>query len=157
MRRIAVMAMCAVILLSLASFAQTAADDKVGSALDHSGKYMSMKDRLGLTDDQVAKLKSIRVDLVQKNKPLIEQSSALAKELRTLLQSDDPDLGAVESKIKDLNNVRMQVILNRISAAKEANKVLTPEQKEKLKGAREKQRSMMRGKMQQGTNTQKGK
>lgn len=149
MKKLLLLTVCVIMVLSCASFAQMMGDDDMGNMVDHSGKYMGMKDKLGLTQEQAAKMKEIKDNLGQKNKPLIEQRNTLSKELKALLKQDDPDLAAVEAKIKELQNVRTQIMLNKISAAKASNKVLTKEQKDKIRHKAEAKKSKMKERMQQ--------
>jgi len=122
-----------VLFLGMASFAQDVVKDTASTEVKNAGRYMSLKDQLGLTDEQSAKLKAINADLAQKNSVLVNQVNAISKEIGDIMNADDPDLKQAETKVRDLEKIRTQIMLNRLSAMKDVGKVLTKEQKEKMK------------------------
>jgi Spy/CpxP family protein refolding chaperone len=136
-------------LLGVASFAQDIVDDSVAIATDNTARYVAVKDQIGLTNDQVAKLNDIRENLRNKNAGLIKQRDELTRSIRDLVRADDPDLDQVASKVRDLENVRPQIIMNRLDAAKSANNVLTADQKTKLQQINADRKSRAANRMQQ--------
>ena len=136
MKKTVILSICLLLIMGFAAFAQDDIEDAVAAGTDHCGKYIAMKDKLGLSDGQTAKLKEIRTNLGQKISALVKERNELRKEIRNLVKAEDPDLGAIEAKVKELEKVNTQILMARLSAAKDAGKVLTKEQKEKLKKVR---------------------
>ena len=133
MKKCLLLAICFASFLGMASFAQDVVKDSASAEVKNANRYISLKDKLGLTDEQSAKLKAINMDLAQKNSVLINQVNAISKEIGDIMNADDPDLKQAETKVRDLEKIRTQIMLNRLSSMKEVGKVLTKEQKEKIK------------------------
>ncbi len=152
MKRYMVLSVCMLLLLGFASFAQDMVDDSVAIATDNTARYVSVKDQLGLTNDQVVKLNSIRDNLKKQNADLIKQRDDLTKSIRDLVRADNPDYDQVASKVRDLENVRPQIILNRLSAAKDASNVLTADQKTKMQQINADRKTRAMNRMQQMQN-----
>ena len=100
-------------------------------------RIVAMRAELGLSDDQVAKLKAIQSDLRAKNKPLLDQIRAalgtdegIAKALRALTPEQR------RAKREALAPVLRTLRANTRAAMKEARGVLTAEQQAKLREAR---------------------
>lgn len=132
MKRYMILSVCMLLVLGFASFAQDLVDDSVAIATDNTSRIVAMKDQIGLTNDQVVKLNSIRDNLRKQNADLIKQRDDLTKSIRDMVRADNPDYDGVASKVRDLENVRPQIILNRLNAAKAASQVLTADQQTKL-------------------------
>ncbi len=136
MDRKLIFAFCLILVLGFAfgSFAkEVSLDEDVVSKADVCDKYIGLKSKLNLTDEQAQKIKNIKTNFGEKNASLIKERNRISKELREILKAEEPDFGAVEAKVKELQNVRTEIMLNKLRSAKEAQKVLTAEQKEKLK------------------------
>ncbi len=133
MKKYLLLAVCFVLFLGMVSFAQDVVKDSASAEVKNANRAINLKDKLGLTDEQSAKLKAINTDLAQKNSVLVNQVNAISKEIGDIMNSDDPDLKQAETKVRDLEKIRTQIMLNRLSAMKEVGKVLTKEQKEKIK------------------------
>jgi Spy/CpxP family protein refolding chaperone len=133
MKKYILLSICFVLFLGIASFAQDVVKDSASAGAKNAEKIMSAKDTLGLTDEQSAKLKAINEDLRQKNTDLVKQMNAVSKDIETIMNADDPDLKQAEVKVRDLEKIRTQIMLNRLSAMKEVDKVLTKEQRAKIK------------------------
>jgi Spy/CpxP family protein refolding chaperone len=92
-----------------------------------------LADRLDLSEEQRDEIKDV---LTAHQKDMIQQKAdrELAEvELRELVQSDDPDLDAIEEQIKEIANLEAQTRYSQIKAMVDARSVLTDEQKEALK------------------------
>lgn len=95
----------------------------------------------GLTDEQTAKLKAIQLDL-DKTRIKTEADIMIAeRELQALLDDDKSDLGAIEAKVKQSEDLEVGLRMAAIKAKREAKAVLTPEQTEKLKTFHERMRA----------------
>lgn len=92
-----------------------------------------LADRLDLSEEQRGEIKDV---LTAHQKYMIQQKAdrELAEvELRELVQSDDPDLDAIEEQIKEIANLEAETRYSQIKAMVDARSVLTDEQKEALK------------------------
>lgn len=133
MKKVLLFAFCIVMAAGMASFAADEVDKAVAAGTDHAGKFISFKKDLGLSDEQVAKLKEIRENIANKNGSLVKEAKSLMDAVKTLSNADDPDLSAIEVKVRALEKVRTDIFMNRLSGAKASGKVLTNDQKLKLK------------------------
>jgi Spy/CpxP family protein refolding chaperone len=133
MKKYLLLVICSVLFLGMAAFAQDVVKDSASAEVKGTGKYMSMKDTLGMTDEQSAKMKAINSDLMKKNSVLVGQVNAISKEIGDIMNADDPDLKKAETKVRELEKIRTQIMLNRLSAMKEVGKILTKEQKDKIR------------------------
>jgi Spy/CpxP family protein refolding chaperone len=136
MKKYILFSICFVLFLGFASFAADVVKDSAAAGAKNADKIMSAKDKLGLTDEQSAKLKAINADLKQKNTDLVKQTNVLSKGLSDIMNADDPDLKKAEVTVRELEKVRTQIMLNRLSAMKEVDKVLTKEQRAMMKQMR---------------------
>ena len=90
------------------------------------------RERLGLSEEQVAALRSLRSDFY---KQAIKQEAELRVsdfELGELLGVEPIDLAAVEAKVKQLEGLRAKHRLSRIRTLVKGKALLTPEQRSKL-------------------------
>jgi Spy/CpxP family protein refolding chaperone len=149
MKKLIILSVSMFLVMGVASFAQDMVDDSVAISTDNAIRYVAEKDRIGLTNDQVTQLNSIRDSLRTKNADLIKKRDELTRSIRDLVRADNPDYDQVSSKVRDLENVRPQIILNRLSAAKDANNVLTADQRSKLQQLNAERKSMAANRLQQ--------
>ncbi|MHB8483611.1 MAG: Spy/CpxP family protein refolding chaperone [Nitrospiria bacterium] len=87
-----------------------------------------MKERLKLNDDQVARLKKIRLDY---RKEMIKRRADLQVgelELWEILDSKNLDSAKAEKKVKELESLKADQMIYRIKALQETRKILTDEQ-----------------------------
>lgn len=140
MKKLIILSICFLLLFGFAAFAQEQAEGQdveeavaTGTNIDN---YVAEEGKLGLTQDQKTKLKEIKDKLGQENSKLIKERNQIMSEIKTMMKEDEPDFGKVESRVRDLEKVRSQIMLNKLSAAKKADNVLTKEQKEKMKQVR---------------------
>ena len=91
------------------------------------------KERLNLTDDQVAKLKKIRSDY---QKEMIKRKANLRVamlELWEIIDAKNLDMGKAEKKVKELEVMQSDLMLYRIKTLQETRKFLTDEQYEQFR------------------------
>lgn len=93
---------------------------------------------IGLTADQVAKLKDIQLNL-DKARIKAEADIRIAeRELRALIDDEKSDLGAIEAKVKQSGDLQVALRLTSIKTRREVLGLLTPEQRAKEKAEHEK-------------------
>lgn len=96
---------------------------------------------LGLTDEQVAKAKEIRMSGHNKMKPLMEKKRLKIQEIRSVKESSSMSAKAQDKKIEtlkgDLHKIDQQMRQMRRDNEKEFEAILTPEQKLKYQQIKE--------------------
>jgi protein CpxP len=93
---------------------------------------------IGLKEDQVIKLKEMQLDL-DKTRIKTEADIQIAeRELRSLIEDDKSDMGSIESKLKQSEDLQVGLRMASIKTKREALALLTPEQREKEKAEHEK-------------------
>lgn len=93
---------------------------------------------IGLTADQVAKLKEMQLNL-DKTRIKMEADIQIAeRELKSLVEDEKSDLGAIEAKLKQSEDQQIALRLASIKARREVLGLLTPEQRAKEKAEHEK-------------------
>jgi len=131
-------------------------------------QMLDRKAELGLTADQESRLKQIRKDLAEKNKPLVEQvektigERASRDQMKAMSDSEREEYvmaRAAEGKShQELQPVYKQLRENRKAAWQQAKTVLNPDQAAKVEGwAKEKQKEMQAKAKAQGQGQGKGK
>ena len=99
-----------------------------------AGGFLGMKEELGLTDAQVKKLKSMKMN---QKKKAIDDGAEIQKielELHELMGEDEIDIKAVDRIIDKIADQKAKIQKNCIRGMVDARKVLTSEQRKKLKG-----------------------
>lgn len=89
----------------------------------------------GLTDEQVAKLKALQLDLDRTRIKTEADIMVAERELQALLEDEKSDMAAIEAKVKQSEELEVGLRMAAIKAKREAKALLTPEQREKLKAA----------------------
>ncbi len=98
--------------------------------IDHILKF---KDGMAITEDQVAKLQTIKTDF-KKTKIKMKADIQLASvDLHTLLRNDKGSLNEIEAKLKDLYDTRAGMYFASVKASRDAKAVLTAEQRSRMK------------------------
>jgi Spy/CpxP family protein refolding chaperone len=98
--------------------------------IDHILKF---KDGMAITEDQVAKLQSIKTDF-EKTKIRMKADIALTSvDLHDLLRDDKGTLNEVEAKLKNLYDKRADLYLASVKSTRDAKAVLTDEQRARMK------------------------
>jgi len=106
-----------------------------GGSVQGRKTILDFKQELKLTEDQVKSIKKIIDEFETKNRPLLEKLIALDKELKELLEKEG-DLGEIKKRIKEIYNLRAEMVINEIEAGRKIDKILNKEQKEKWKQIR---------------------
>ena len=93
---------------------------------------MHQKD-IGLSDDQVNKIKAIQLELDKTRIRTEAEMEVSQRELHEMVRDDKSDLAAIEAKLKQGANLEVGLHLAAIKAKRDALALLTPEQREKEK------------------------
>jgi Spy/CpxP family protein refolding chaperone len=102
-------------------------------------------EQLGLSDQQKEQIHQALLDTRKKNID-VEAKQKLARiELHELMSADTPDQGKINAKITELSKLHETLMRNRIESHLAVQKVLTPEQRKKLKELRPMMRQHLRG------------
>ena len=99
-----------------------------------AGGFIGMKEELGLADAQVKKLKSMKMN---QEKKAIDDRAEIQKmelELHELMSEDEINIKAVDRIIDRIATQKAKIQKNCIRGMVDARKVLTSEQRKKLKG-----------------------
>ena len=104
-----------------------------------------VKAALGLTEDQVTRLRQITVET---EKTAIKTKADLAVrriELRELLKADNPDRDTVMRKVQEVSALTGQLMQQHVQALLSAKTILTPEQQKKIREFRANHRPGQQG------------
>ena len=105
--------------------------------MDKMGEMMGMciehADKMGLSDDQVMKMKPVHSDM-QKKKARFKADHKIAEiELKEIMEVKDFDLEKANAAIKKIAGIKTSHHLEMVKAMKEMRTVLTDEQFKKMK------------------------
>jgi len=106
-----------------------------GHFLRHLLKHQK---EIGLTEDQVARLKAIHLELDRTRIRTEAEVLVAERELAAMVQDDKADLAAIEAKVKQSEALEAGLRLAAIKAKRDAMALLTPEQREKERSQHEK-------------------
>ena len=95
------------------------------------GSYLRRADELGLTEDQVKKLKDRETAFLKETIDLRAKLQVAGIELRELLDQDTVNMNAVEKKVRANQDIAVNLILSSIRANVDAKNILTPDQRKK--------------------------
>jgi periplasmic protein CpxP/Spy len=119
-----------------------------GSATGHLLRHLlKNKQEIGLTDEQVAKLRATALDADRAHIRAEADRMVSDRELRSLLWDEKVELPSIEAKVKETASLEATRRIIDIRAKRELIGVLTPEQKTKLKALWEQHRNQNRGPM----------
>lgn len=93
---------------------------------------------IGLTGDQVAKLKEMQLNLDKTRIKSEADIQVAERELRSLLEDEKSDLNAVEAKLKQSEDLQVGLRMASFKARRDVLALLTPEQRAKEKAEHEK-------------------
>ena len=102
---------------------------------------------LGLTDEQVTKLKTVALDRDREKIRANADVQVAERELRALIRDEKTDLSAIEAKVKERAAFEAVLRFIGIKAKRELFGLLTPEQREKQKALFEQMRQSYRTRM----------
>lgn len=103
-----------------------------------------LREELGLTDEQVSSLRTLAFDGAKSG--LRTRSELMLKrlELEELLQAEEPDSAAIDQKLRELADARYTHMKQRIEHRLAVRRLLTPEQRQKLRKMRLRRRHRRR-------------
>jgi periplasmic protein CpxP/Spy len=93
---------------------------------------------IGLTADQVTKLKDIQLNLDKTRIKSEADIQVAERELKALTDDEKSDLGAIEAKLKQSEDLQVQLRMTSIKTRRDVLALLTPEQRAKEKAEHEK-------------------
>lgn len=102
---------------------------------------------LGLTDDQVTKLKVLALDQDRAQIRAHADMQVAERELRALVADEKTELSVIEAKVKERESFEAKLSFMGIKAKRDLYAVLTTEQREKQKALRNQTRQMHRARM----------
>lgn len=102
------------------------------------GDPARLQKELGLTDAQVVKIAEINKEHQKKMLDYREKLAPREIQLKKLLLEDNVDMAKVRSLIKEMSDLKVELQVLRIQHRLDIEKVLTPEQKAKMKMHRKK-------------------
>jgi Spy/CpxP family protein refolding chaperone len=128
----------------------------MGGHRESTGHYLRHLVRhqkeIGLTTEQVAKLKAIQLDLDRTRIRTEAEVLVADRELAALVEDEKADLSSIEAKVKQSQTLEGSLRITAIKAKRDAIALLTPEQREKEKAEHEKMmREHRKGEMGGGT------
>lgn len=139
---LAIASLSALVLVASIAVAQTVKTDAQGGKGRHAWRGEGMKrgfrhggalfSRLNLTDDQKAKLKTMRESFATTNKPLMDQLRAQRQELRQTSEGGTFNEALATQKLTDMAGLEAKLMGARFQLHQQMLSVLTPEQKTQL-------------------------
>jgi protein CpxP len=119
-----------------------------GGMTSHVLRHILMHQKdLGLTDDQVTKLKVLALDQDRAQIRAHADVQVAKRELRALVTDEKTELSVIEAKIKERESFEGTLSFMGIKAKRDLYAVLTPEQREKQKAIRDRMRQLHRTRM----------
>ena len=112
---------------------------------DHSGHYLKHllkhAKEIGLTPEQVGKLKAIQLDFKRLEARLEADTKVAKLELHALLEDEKADLAAIQAKVDQLKKAEAACLFTAIKSKRNAMALLTPDQREKDRAVHEHMKS----------------
>ena len=109
------------------------------------GDPEKMKKELGLNDEQLKKIAAINNEHHKKMLEFREKIAPKEIQLERLLLEDQVDLGKVKALLRDISDLKVEVHMLMIQHRLDIEKVLTPEQKDKMRQHRKHMMEKMKG------------
>ncbi len=115
-----------------------------GKGMVHSGTghlirhLLKHEKDIGLSADQVAKLKEIQLSLDKARIKAEADIQIAERELKALTDNEQSDLGAIEAKLRHSEDLQIGLRMTSIKTRREVLAVLTPEQRAKEKSEHDK-------------------
>jgi protein CpxP len=100
---------------------------------------------IGLTEDQVTRLKDIQLNLDRARIKAEADIQIAERELKALIDDEKSDLGAIEAKLKQSEDLQVGLRMTSIKTRREVLGLLTTEQRGKEKAEHEKMMQQHRG------------
>lgn len=99
---------------------------------------LKQEKEIGLTAEQVAKLKDMQLNLDKTRIKTEADIQVAERELKALTEDEKSDLGAIEAKLKQSGDLQVGLRMVSIKARRDVYALLTPEQRAKEKSEHEK-------------------
>jgi Spy/CpxP family protein refolding chaperone len=113
---------------------------------DHLRHLLKHQKEIGLTEEQVKKLKAIHLEYDRARIKTEADIHIAEREVQALVEDEKTDLSALEAKVKQSEMLEVGLRMSAFKARRDALAVLTPEQRDKAKAAHEKRmHEMMSG------------
>jgi periplasmic protein CpxP/Spy len=93
---------------------------------------------IGLTAEQVAKLKDMQLNLDRVRIKTEADIQVAERELKAMIEEEKLDLGAIEAKLKQSGDLQVGLRMTSIKARRDVYALLTPEQRAKEKSEHDK-------------------
>jgi Spy/CpxP family protein refolding chaperone len=116
----------------------------LGHPANHLRHLLKHQQEIGLTEEQVKKLKAIELDYDRARIRTDAEIHVAERELLALVEDEKTDLSALEAKVKQSELLEVGLRVSAFKARRDALTVLTPEQRENAKAAHEKRGQEMR-------------
>jgi Spy/CpxP family protein refolding chaperone len=104
--------------------------EKMGNMM---GMCMQHADMMGLTDDQISKMKPMHSDMQKKQARFKADLKIAEIELRDILEVKDFDLEKASAAVKNIADIKTAHHLEMLKAMKEMRTIITDEQFKKMK------------------------
>ena len=142
-KTVAIASLSAIALAGSIAVAQTVTTDQGNPQGPRAGHFRGdhkgwggmrggMFKQLNLTDDQKAKMKSIRESFATQNKPLRDQLQAKRQELRQASEGGTFNQALATQKLTEMASLEAQMMGEHFKLRQEMLSILTPEQKAQL-------------------------
>ena len=143
-KTVAIASLSAIALAASIAVAQTTTTDQSTQQGPKTGRHFrgehkgwegmrgGMFKQLNLTEDQQAKIKSIRQNFATQNKPLTDQLRAKRQELRQASEGGTFNEALATQKLTEMASLEAKLMGERFKLHQEMLSVLTPEQKAQL-------------------------
>ena len=125
MKRLAILMAAAVMILGTQLYGQP----------NEAKQIKKFMEKLNLTDEQKKDVEKIHFDAEKQTIAQKAKVETAGIELRQLLKADAPDKSAIEKKIGDIADLRVQIHMIKINSWFAVNKLLTPDQQKIWKKA----------------------
>ncbi|MET0513941.1 MAG: periplasmic heavy metal sensor [Nitrospiraceae bacterium] len=108
-----------------------------GGTAHRLNRLLQHKQDLGLTDEQVTKLKGLSLDQDRARIKAHADVMVAARELRSLVSDEKAELSVIEAKVNEQEALEAKLRMIGIKGKRDLYAVLTPEQRNKYKTFRE--------------------
>lgn len=115
--------------------------------IDHILKF---KEGMAITDEQADKLQAIKTEFQKQKIKMKADIQLTSVDLHEMLRNDQGDLGAVESTLKKLFEIRADLYMASVKAGRDAKAVLTDEQRSRMKAVHDRINAYRDGGKMQG-------
>ncbi len=133
--------------LSVSVFAQPTGRHRGGQRggmfkhkMHKQGGIERFADEIGLSENQLKKLKTIKLDAAKEAVAKRSEVKIAHIELRELIHNDNPDESAIKKQVEKIGRLKTDMMLAMVDKKLAVRKILTDEQQTKLKELRKKEK-----------------